>query len=223
MNHASLAIVAIVAAPAALLAAGRSILIMSISLVLALSVAYPIFVGISSGGGDVGVVSDLTIYQEAKADSSGQHGANGNADSTSETPFILGGIGNMPNFDDSSSGNAAGNGGVGGMAVYHGSNANGGTGGDRNQGNSGDSSSGNGGIGGKGVYGGTANGGDGSSNGKGNGGNGGMAVGQGSDASGTAAIGDTNGFDGGVAVNGGHTDPANGCNVAVGSQCFNTS
>ena len=184
MNHTTLGIVAIVAAPAVLLAAGRSILIMSISLVLALSVAYPIFVGISSSDSG-GIVSDLTIYQEAKADRSGQHVANGNADSTSETPFILGGIGNMPNFDDSSSGN--------------------------------------GGNGGKGVYGGTANGGDGSSNGKGNGGNGGMAVGQGSDASGTAAIGDTNGFDGGVAVNGGHTDPVNGCNIAVGSQCFNTS
>jgi hypothetical protein len=188
MNHTTLGIVAIVAAPAVLLAAGsRSILIMSISLVLALSVAYPIFVGISSAG-SVGVVSDLTIYQEAKADRSGQH---------------------------------AGNGGNGGTAIDHDSNANGGTGGDRYQGNSDDSSSGNGGNGGTGVAGGTANGGDGSSNGKGNGGNGGIAVGQGSDASGTAAIGDTNGFDGGIAVYGGHTDPANGCNIAIESKCFN--
>jgi hypothetical protein len=184
MNHTTLGIVDIVAAPAVLLAAGRSILIMSISVVLALSVAYPIFVGISG----VGLVSDLTIYQEAKADRSGQH---------------------------------AGNGGNGGMAIDYGSNANGGTGGDRNQGNSDDSSSGNGGNGGTGVAGGTSNGGDGSSNGKGNGGNGGIAVGQGSDASGTAAIGDTNGFDGGIAVYGGHTDPANGCNIAIESKCFN--
>src|ERR671927_328672 len=177
MNHTTLGIVvAIVVAPAVLLAAGRSILIMSISLVLALSVAYPIFVGISNSGG-VGVVRDITMYQEAKADRSGQLRANGNADPTS---FGLGGIGNMPNFDDSSNGN-----------------------------------------GGNGVAGGTANGGDGSSNGKGNGGNGGIAVRQGSDASGTAGIGDTNGFDGGVAVNGGHTDPGNGCDVAVANKCFN--
>lgn len=218
MNHTTLGIVAIVGAPAVLLATGRSILIMSISLVLALSVAYPIFVGIIGGG--VGGVGDLTIYQEAKADLSGQHGANGNPDSTSEAPFILGGIGNTPNFDGSSNGHA-GNGGNAGTAIDDGSNANGGTGGNRNQGNSDDSSSGNGGTGGTGVAGGTANGGVGSSNGKGNGGNGGMAIGQGSDASGTAAIGDTNGFNGGVAVNGGHTDPANGCNVAIGSICFN--
>src|SRR5918912_547510 len=180
MNHTTFGIVvAIVAAPAVLLAAGRSILIMSISLVLALSVAYPIFVGISNSGG-VGVVRDITVYQEAKADRSGQLRANGNADPTS---FGLGGIHNLGNFDDSSNGN--------------------------------------GGNGGTGVAGGTANGGDGSSNGKGNGGNGGIAVRQGSDASGTAAIDDTNGFDGGVAVNGGHTDPANGCDVAVANKCFN--
>jgi hypothetical protein len=218
MNHTTLGIVvAIVSAPAVLLAAGRSILIMSISLVLALSVAYPIFVGISNSGGVGGVVSDITMYQEAKADRSGQLRANGNADPTS---FGLGGIGNMPNFDESSNGNG-GNGGNGGMAIYHGSNANGGTGGDHNQGNSDDSSNGNGGNGGMGVVGGTANGGDGSSNGKGNGGNGGIAVRQGSDASGTAGIGDTNGFNGGIAVNGGHTDPANGCDVAVANKCFN--
>jgi hypothetical protein len=217
MNHTTLGIVAIVAAPAVvLLTAGRSILIMSISLVLALSVAYPIFVGISTSG-SVSIVSGITIYQEAKADRSGQHGANSNADSTSEAPLILGGISNMPNFDSSS-----GNGGNGGMAVDHDSNANGGAGGDHNQGNSDDSRNGNGGNGGQAVAGGTASGGDGSSNGKGNGGNGGIAVGRGSDASGTAATGDTNGFDGGIAVKGGHTDPANGCNIAVRSECFNT-
>jgi hypothetical protein len=217
MNHTTLGIVAIVAAPAVLLAAGRSILIMSISLVLALSVAHPIFVGISTSG-SVSIVSDITIYQEAKADRSGQHGANGNADSTSEAPLILGGISNMPTLDSSS-----GNGGNGGMAVDHGSNANGGAGGDHNQGNSDDSRNGNGGNGGEAVAGGTSRGGDGSSNGKGNGGNGGIAVGQESDASGTAAIGDTNGFGGGIAVKGGHTDPANGCNIAVRSECFNTT
>src|SRR5919199_181981 len=155
MNHTTLGIVvAIVAAPAVLLAAGRSILIMSISLVLALSVAYPIFVGISNSGG-VGVVRDITMYQEAKADRSGQLRANSNADPTS---FGLGGIGNMPNFDESNNGN----GGNGGTAIYHGSNANGGTGGDHNQGNSDDSSNGNGGNGVMGIVGGTANGGDGS-------------------------------------------------------------
>jgi hypothetical protein len=181
MNHTTLGIVAILSGPAVLLAAGRSVLIMSISIILALNVAYPIFVGISTSG-SVSIVSDLTIYQEAKADRSDQHGGNGNTDPASGAPLI-GGTSKMPDFDDPKNGN--------------------------------------GGNGGRAVAGGTANGGDGSSNGKGNGGNGGIAVGQGSDASGTAATGDTNGFNGGIAVIGGHTDPANGCNIAVGSMCLN--
>jgi hypothetical protein len=53
-----------------------------------------------------------------------------------------------------------------------------------------------------------------------NGHNGGFAIGAGSQANGGGVAlngGDTNG--GGVALNGGDTHP--GCNIALGSQCFN--
>jgi hypothetical protein len=52
--------------------------------------------------------------------------------------------------------------------------------------------------------------------------NGGVAVGAGSDANGEGVAlngGNTNDMSGGVALNGGQDHP--GCNVAIGSQCFN--
>jgi hypothetical protein len=64
----------------------------------------------------------------------------------------------------------------------------------------------NGGNGGVAINGGVANGQDGTSTGNGN--NGGIALGQGSNAN-----------NGGIAVNGGITHT--GCNVAIGTKCFN--